>query len=179
MQRSGGAEPQRCKKYPTTHWPLGHANTRIHTAEVHGVTKAMVKATVLSSRRWSISEQQKEDLSGSFMKIEAHWKSKENLCNKGKHQITTVSKLEGSPPPTETWDICRGRAAGTCSRTLQSSTQEVRELNLGFAARNQPESQGTSAGVLRLIDLDLYVAPHIVYCDSEDIPEEGSLFLIN
>ncbi|KFO33861.1 Sodium-dependent phosphate transport protein 3 [Fukomys damarensis] len=57
----------------------------------------------------------------------------------------------------------RGKTAGACSRNLRSSTQQqYRDLNLGLAAKNQPEPQGTGAGLLRLISLDLLTPAHAV-----------------
>ncbi|EHB08249.1 F-actin-capping protein subunit alpha-2 [Heterocephalus glaber] len=87
------------------------------------------------------------------------------------HQTTVLGKLESSSPPISTGSIFKGRAAGTCNTALQSSIlQEDRELNLGLAARNLPESHGSATSFLRLIDLCLHTATHVVYCDSRDIP---------
>ncbi|KFO37146.1 hypothetical protein H920_01440 [Fukomys damarensis] len=109
-------------------------------------------------------------LSGSLIKLKPTGKVKRISAIKA-HQTTVVGKLEKSPPPIGTWAMLRGRTAGTCSTTLQNVTlQEVRELNLGLAARNQPESQESAAGLLRLIDLDLHTAAHVDYCDSRDVP---------
>ncbi|EHB03550.1 hypothetical protein GW7_02035 [Heterocephalus glaber] len=87
------------------------------------------------------------------------------------HQTTILGKMESFSPPIRTRTIFRGRAAGTCNTTLQSSTlKEDRELNLGLAARNLPESHGSATTLLRLIDLYLHTSTHVVYCDSRDIP---------
>ncbi|KFO28727.1 Olfactory receptor 7E24 [Fukomys damarensis] len=45
----------------------------------------------------------------------------------------------------------------------------VRDLTLGLAAKNQPEPQGTAAGLLRLINLDLDTPAHTVCCVNRGI----------